>query len=72
MMTFISNLETQVKHKDGEYKIPPEMDESYIILKTGWNIFEVRACPAHIIDKLRLHWHLETLGNKEANKPPKS
>lgn len=58
--TFKTSLEAQVSH-GGTYKIPEEMDESYIILKTGWTIFEVRATPVHIIEKLRLHWHLENM-----------
>ena len=58
MRSFKADLETQVQHS-GSYKIPEEMDESYIITKTGWTIWEVRATPQHIINKLMMHWHLD-------------
>lgn len=68
MRTFVAKLETQVQQK-GTYKIPAEMDETYIILKTNWTIWDVRATPAHIIEKLKIHWHLENLQQEYQNKP---
>ncbi len=70
MRTFIANLEAQVKNS-GKYNIPEEMDESYIIIKTGWDIFQVRATPRHIINKLKIHWHLENLQREYSERQAK-
>jgi hypothetical protein len=60
MKTFVANLEAQVQQK-GTYKIPDELNEAYILYRTGWSFDQLRATPAHVIEELKFLWHLENM-----------
>lgn len=71
MRTFRIDLEAKADH-NGEFEIPDELIDTHIMVKTGWDIFRVRATPQHEIDKLLFYWHLQAVAekaNERKNKP---
>lgn len=71
MIRFKIDLEAQVSHK-GTYEVPTELNEAYILKRTGWTFAELRATPAHIVEKLSLLWHLENMQHEYSERQSKA
>lgn len=65
------NLEAKASAKGAKMKVPPEFMDSYIMDKTGWDIFTLRATPRHEIEKLLTWWHIVSLADEAENRKAK-
>lgn len=57
-------METDAQTKTGEkdkLTVPTELFEAYIIAKTGWDVFTLRATPQHVLEELLFYWHIENM-----------
>lgn len=61
--------------KDGSFALPDELTDPYLMKAMQWSWFDLQTCPAHIVDKLKLLFHLDNIVEKKrlrrANKEAK-
>jgi len=70
-MTFLLNLEAKAKVKGAKFRVPPEFMDVYIMDKTGWDEFTLRATPHHTIEKMLAWWHLVNIADEAESKKSK-
>ena len=61
------NLETVASHK-ARVKIPPELEEAYLMQRLGWTYAQLRTTPHYLIEQIQFIWHLENIAEEAANR----
>lgn len=64
MRTFKEKIEAIAQNKGSKMKLPPELSDAYVMDKTGWNIFIIRATPPPVLERLMFYWHIQDMAAK--------